>query len=223
MDLQQVRANTARKRSALFRTFIAGMPRPVRVIDIGGTQEMWRRWQFSEADGVCVTLVNDHVSDVRLRDEATLGASFTKWWRDARQLRPGDYADFDVVFSNSTLEHLYTRDNQRLVAGSIVASGKPFFVQVPNPHSPVDPHFPHPFAAFFGTWPRHWQAAALTRHALGSGRKYDTIDAALHRLENYLPVDRPALHELFPDARIVTEWTFGLPLSLIAQRAGPNS
>lgn len=220
--LEQVRARAARKRCSLFREFIGAAPRPLRVIDLGGSQVMWRRWLFSDEDRVHVTLVNSHAGDTSHLDEEAAGSFFVEWRHDVRQLTASDLAPFDIVFSNSLLEHLYSRDEQRAVADTVMASGKPYFVQVPNRRCLVDPHFPHPLAPFYAGWPRSVQAVALAHHRLGSGAKSGSVAAARARLRDYVPIDRATLQHLFPDSRVVTDWSLGLPMSLVARRGFPS-
>jgi hypothetical protein len=60
-----------------------------------------------------------------------------------------EFRGYDLIFSNSFFEHLEHRAAQARLAKIIVASGVPYFIQVPNKRSPVDPHFPSPFVPFF--------------------------------------------------------------------------
>jgi hypothetical protein len=211
-----VRARAARQRSALFRRFVAGLPRPLRIIDLGGSAQMWSRWGVTAADGLQIVLANDHRMDTTHRSEALPGRFISSWAVDVLDLLPSSYEEFDVVFSNSMLEHLPSRDAQQRLAATIAATGKPYFIQVPNRRCIVDPHFPHPLAAFFGLWPRDLQVWAHHRHALGSTGRAKTREAAAAAIDSYHPFSRRDLARLFPDAAVVTEWNLGLPMSLVA-------
>jgi hypothetical protein len=213
-----VRARAARNRSSLFRRFIAGMPRPLRIIDLGGSAQMWARWGMTGADGLQVVLANDHRVDTTHRSEALPGHFISSWAVDVLELLPSSYADFDVVFSNSMFEHLPSPEAQARLAAAVIASGKPYFVQVPNRRCIVDPHFPHPLAAFFALWPRGLQAWALHRHALGGSGRARSRAAAKAAIDTYHPLSRHELGRLFPGAHVRTEWNLGLPMSLVAMK-----
>jgi hypothetical protein len=145
--LVRVRRNAARERSRMFRGFVASLRRPVRILDLGGTAEMWSRWQVTAADGFAITLLNHHRYDPTQR-QATVTQPFIHDCRgDALRLSASDLAAFDVVFSNSMLEHLPSPADQAALARFIAATGLPYFIQVPNKYSPVDPHFPAPAGA----------------------------------------------------------------------------
>lgn len=215
--IRHFKLQAASNRSALLRQRLGGIKRPVRVVDLGGTRGMWDRWGFSASDGLLITLANNHEYDRVGRDEKVEDAGyFMRENVDIRSLDPSYYERFDLVFSNSMLEHLYDRKHQQLVARSIVACGKPYFIQVPNRNSIVDPHFPHPLVPFFGAWPRSLQARALCLSGLRGGKRMPSVESALKRLENYVPLARSDLTDLFPNARIYTERLAGIPMSLVA-------
>jgi hypothetical protein len=214
--IEGVRGRAAQRRSALLRSTLATLPRPVRIIDLGGSGDMWRRWGVVEADGLRIVLANTHRLDPTHRDEAPPGDFVTSIVADVRHFAPADFAAYDLVFSNSMLEHLPSREDQARLAQRIAASGKPYFIQVPNKRCIVDPHFPHPLAAFFALWPRAMQVQVLQWHRLGARSRAYSREEALLRVGSYHPLARGELAALFPQARIVTEWNLGLPMSLVA-------
>jgi hypothetical protein len=214
--IASIRQRAAAKRSRLFRDFVLHHSRPVRVLDLGGTSEMWRRWGVTEADGFEVTLLNHHRIDGTHR-HAPLSQRFVRELRaDALTLSPSLLAGYDLIFSNSMLEHLPLREDQETLAGLIVGSGLPYFIQVPNKLSPVDPHFPHPFVPFFAIFPRELQARLLTLSELGSGSRAATLADARLQFATYHPLGHADLRRLFPSATLRTQWLLGLPMSIIA-------
>jgi hypothetical protein len=219
-----VRARAARHRSTLFRSRIEALPRPLRVIDLGGSALMWTRWGVTAGDGLRIVLANNHRMDTTHRSEPLPGRFMENWPVDVLELTPASFAGFDLIFSNSMLEHLPSRHVQARLAAAIAESGKPYFIQVPNKHCIVDPHFPHPLAAFFAVWPTRMQVWAHARHALGSSGRAGSVAASAAAIATYHPLGRRDLAALFPAASIVTEWNLGLPMSLVAiGKAGPQA
>lgn len=182
---------------------------------------MWARWGVTEADGLQVTLVNNHHIDKSHQGELMPGSFISDRKMDVMTLSGEELASFDVIFSNSMLEHLSSRVDQVRLAASITSCGRSYFVQVPNKNCIVDPHFPHPLAPFFAAWPKPLQARMLTLHRLGSGSRCANVEEALRRLNFYTPLNRQHLSRLFPGAKMVTERSFGIPLSLLVMALKP--
>jgi hypothetical protein len=180
----------------------------------------WERWGLDKEDGLRIDLANSFPIDVNGRDLVPVTSNFRKVNIDVASLRPDDYRQYDLVFSNSMLEHLTSRDLQHSVAQAILASGRPFFIQVPNKYSLIDPHFAHPLAPFFAAWPRSLQARALALSALGSGSKASSVEHAERRLAYYNPVSKSDLLKLFSAASptLEVERTFGVPMSIVVWR-----
>jgi hypothetical protein len=217
------RTKAATKRSELFRQFLQAFASPIRIIDLGGTVSMWERWGLDKEAGLRIDLVNSFPIDVNGRDLVPATSNFRKVNADVASLRPDDYRQYDLVFSNSMLEHLTSRDLQRSVAQAILTSGRPFFIQVPNKHSLIDPHFAHPLAPFFAAWPRSLQARALSLSALGSGSKASSVEHAERRLAYYNPISKRDLVELFSagSPTLAIERTLGVPISIVVWKSLP--
>lgn len=219
--IMKARSAAAGRRAKRFLYFIQKLPRPVRIIDLGGSAEMWARWGVTEADRLLITLVNNHHIDKSHLGERLPGNFVSVCQMDVLKLCKGDLTSYDVVFSNSMLEHLSSVEEQARLAASIIDCGKPYFVQVPNKDCIVDPHFPHLLAPFFAAWPKPLQVRMLTLHHLGSGNRSVSLVDAMRRLHYYTPLNRHSLRQLFPGATIAKERTFGLPLSLVALSPRP--
>lgn len=219
--LTALRQHTRAKRYALLESYLANLDRPatdrpLRIVDLGGTAAFWRS-RVRGADGIEITLVNNHHIDRTNADYDESVPWISEWRRDATELTADELATFDVVHSNSFVEHLESRHEQALLAATIEASGRPYFIQVPNKNCPVDPHFPAP-VPFAARWPKPLLARLLTRSALGSGSKEPDVASALERLRYYTPIGYGDLGRLFPGADLTREWTWGVNPSLIASR-----
>src|SRR6185437_11417705 len=65
---------------------------------------------------------------------------------------------FDLVFSNSMVEHLPTWDHQKCCADEIRRVGSRYWIQVPNRHFPIDPHYIIPFFQYLPHPAMKWWA-----------------------------------------------------------------
>jgi hypothetical protein len=121
--------------------------------------------------------------------------------------------EFDIVFSNSAIEHMGTYAQQREVAEEIKRVGKSFFIQTPNKYFPVEPHAVFPLFQFMPLWLRKmivahfhpgWYKKALDE-------KFDE-----HTISSVRLLTAMELNTLFSPCRIYKEKLFGLTKSLIA-------
>lgn len=214
--LQQLRRYTREQRLKLFNEFMSGVSGPIRLVDLGGTVAFWEKWGLAKKPDMEVTVVNNHTKDKNHADDPITLPNILRLRADVLSFTAEDFAKYDVIFSNSLIEHLPGRDLQRQLAQAIVDSGRPYFLQTPNKRSPLDPHFPRPYVPFFATYPRPLQARLLSWSALGSGSAAPSYDAALARLQNYYPLTASDVRQMFPQARIVMERPMGVPMSIIA-------
>lgn len=116
-------------------------------------------------------------------------------WRvvgDARRLPFRDGA-FDIVFSNSVIEHVGDATQQALMAREIRRVGRRYFVQVPAKYFPIEAHYFIPFLSYL---PVRWQVA-ITKHL------FNVADPI------HLP-SRGMAQQLFPEATIESERLLGV-------------
>jgi hypothetical protein len=194
------------KRFVAFEAFTAEMPRPLRVLDVGGTPDFWAARGWGDRDGVEVTLVNvDSHEQQHANIVPTIG--------DGTALDHRDLA-FDVAFSNSAIEHLFTREAQRRMADEIRRVAHRYWVQTPNYWFPLEPHF------FIPGWqwaPERVRVEFLLRRGL-DWRQPATRGEAEKFVREVQLLSRRDLALLFPDARLVPERFGGLVKSWTAVR-----
>lgn len=189
----------------------------VRIIDLGGEAAYWRLFDRDLlADcGVHVTLVNpggvDDVWDARL---------FTVVDGDACALP--QYADntFDLVHSNSVIEHVGDWVRMEAFAAECRRLASRYYVQTPYFWFPVEPHFSAPFF--------HWKseqsrARALMRRRHGFAERAPDVGAAMRDVQHARLLDKTQFRWLYPDARHHDEVVVGLTKSLIAVRDGEGA
>lgn len=188
----------------------------IRIADLGGTEEYWARvgFDFLRERGVSITLINLHASE--LTSAGVASDILTSEVGDACALT--HYADmsFDLVHSNSVIEHVVTWENMKSLAHEIRRLAPSYYVQTPYFWFPVDPHY-YKFPLF------HWLPAPIRARLFSSlpiahsgriidvGESYAAVDAA--RL-----LDGRQFRFLFPDSDVRFERLVGLPKSLIGMR-----
>jgi hypothetical protein len=132
-------SNTRRsRRFAAFAALVDGLLEQregsVRILDIGGTNSFWEQRGWAGRDRVEVVLVN-------LEAEPREHENIDPRAGDATDLSEFADGSFDVVFSNSVIEHLQTRDNQAAMAAEVRRLAPVYWIQTPNFWFPVEPHF----------------------------------------------------------------------------------
>ena len=119
-------ANTLRrKRFRLFNDFIDSLPKPLKIIDVGGTQLFWEQMNFLPGKDVEITILN-------LNKPATDKPGFTGIQADATDMSQIPDNHYDVAFSNSVIEHVGGIEEQQKMAGEMQRIAKNIFMQTPN-------------------------------------------------------------------------------------------
>lgn len=201
------------RRFRLFESLVEPLEKPVRILDVGGTPAFWAHRGWADRDDARITVVN-------LEPEVSAHDNIETRQGDARDL--SEYADdsFDVVLSNSVIEHLFTLDAQRAMADEVRRVGRAYWVQTPNFWFPVEPHFLTP------AW--HWlpasvRVALLRRWRFGHRGPYPEREQAQRQVDEVRLMSRRELSELFPDATIVPERFAGLVKSWIVHAGFPGT
>lgn len=188
---------------------------PFRILDLGGRADYWARVgpAFLEAQDVEILCVN--YTEAELYAGTGLGPRLKTALGDARAL---GYADgsFDLVHSNSVIEHVGGVADKRAFAGEVRRLAPAYYVQTPYFWFPIDPHWPR--MPMFHWMPMSWRWRLLCRWKLGFAGPHRDMDHALGDLEATVLLDRAQMQGLFPDAVLRAERLLGLPKSLIAER-----
>ena len=204
-----------RERFSFFCRLLASVPPPVRILDVGGTENFWEQMGFlspgtpasAAAPGdLNIVLLNITAPEVKsglVTSVAGNGCSMPQ------------YADreFDIVFSNSVIEHVPEHGDQLRMAAEIRRVGKRYFVQTPNRYFPIEPHFLFPGFQFL---PVAVRASLLQRLDLGWYSRTPDRGTARELVESIRLLNKSELRGLFPGAGIYHERFKGLTKSLIA-------
>jgi hypothetical protein len=192
------------KRFNLFLLLLSRLSRPITILDIGGTEQFWRMMGFHDSDNINITLLNlnhDSISHPNLN--SIIG--------DAREISYPD-GSFDVVFSNSVIEHVGNFDSQMRMADEIRRVGKRYFVQTPNRNFFVEPHFLFPYFQFLPLRLRIW---LVTNFKLGWYRRQPSVERARDLVESITLLTKKDVLSLFPGSTLYEEKIFGMTKSFI--------
>jgi hypothetical protein len=199
------------RRFRLFDEMADTLPRPLSIIDIGGTNEFWEQRGWAGRDDVTVTLVN--LAEQEQRHENIVSTT-----GDATDLRDHGDKSFDIAFSNSVIEHLFTRENQAAMAREIARVGKAYWVQTPNFWFPMEPHFLVPGWQWM---PEDARVAVLRRRGVGWMGRCEDPAVARRVVQEVRLLRRSEVADLFPEASIVAERFGGIAKSWMALHGFP--
>ena len=194
-----------RKRFALFKALVTSLPRPLKVLDVGGTQIFWETMGFCGEKGTTVVLLN-------LREVLVTYQNFYSVVGDARDMRQFEDEEFDVVFSNSVIEHVGDYDDQRRMATEVRRVGKRYFIQTPNRYFPIEPHFLFPFFQFL---PLKIRVGLVSHFNLGWYKRVTDREKAFQTVSSIRLLNEKEIMELLPNGAIFREKFLGLTKSFI--------
>jgi SAM-dependent methyltransferase len=188
-----------------------GCTEATRILDVGGTPGIWETLPVRPR----VTFAN------MPRAREAFQPGFDRVAADGRAL-PFPGGAFDIVFSNSVIEHLGTAENQERFAREIRRVGKAYWVQTPNRYFWLETHLLTPFVHWL---PRAWSARIVPRFTIWEWIARPRPDEKEFYLGHFLKDVRLLgardMRKLFPEAAIRKERFFGLTKSIVAAyRAG---
>jgi len=177
-----------------------------RILDVGGTPSNWLLAEVRPS----VTLLNMP----RGQEQCEEGFTFVS---GDGCLLPFRDQSFDIVFSNSVIEHVGAPAQQRKFADEIRRVGKRYWVQTPNRWFPLEPHLLTPFVHWL---PKNLQQAWVTKWTVWDWVERPSPDRREYYIQHFLAdirlLSARELATLFPDGDILRERNLGCTKSLIA-------
>ncbi|MCA0399539.1 MAG: class I SAM-dependent methyltransferase [Proteobacteria bacterium] len=180
------------------------------ILDVGGTVDYWMAleplWRGRDLSFTLVNLEAEPVSDPRFTSLAGNACAMPEF---------GDNT-FDIVHSNSVIEHVGRWNNMKAMAAEVWRLAPRFYLQTPAFGFPVEPHFRAPF---FHWLPMPWRIWLARHLALGHYPRAQTLDEAMRFVEDAILLDAARFRALFPaPAQVIKERVLGLTKSFIAIR-----
>jgi hypothetical protein len=106
------------------------------ILDVGGTPSFWSGSGMEKN----ITLLNLEHSDNETSIKTAIGT--------ACNMNMYDDGFFDIVFSNSVIEHVGDFQKQYEMAKEVDRVGNKYWIQTPNKHFPLEVHFCFPFLQY---------------------------------------------------------------------------
>jgi len=185
-----------------------GITAQTKVLDIGGTPECWEMLAVKPR----LVLLNTPRATADLAGAAS-------WVAGDGLLLPFRDGAFDVVFSNSVIEHVGDAASQQQFADEVARVGRGYWVQTPNRWFAVEQHLLTPFIHWL---PKAWQRAVVPRFNVWQMLTRPSADRRNFYVEHYLRDVRllscGEVRALFPGARVLRERFCGWTKSLVAMR-----
>jgi hypothetical protein len=123
---------------------------------------------------------------------------------------------YDLVFSNSVIEHVGSWPEQCAFAREVRRVGRRLWVQTPALACPIEPHFLGLFVHWLPLRLRRYAVAYLTPWGWIHKRSLPEADKAIANIQL---LSKQQFQALFPDCQILTERLLGIiPKSYIAYR-----
>ncbi|WP_019504670.1 class I SAM-dependent methyltransferase [Pleurocapsa sp. PCC 7319] len=203
-----VSAKLRAKRFVLFKSLLTSTSYPLKILDVGGRETIWSREGFCNPSAVYkyqITILN-------IYQEKTNFPNIKSIVGDARNMSQFADGEFDIVFSNSVIEHVGDYKNKMQMAKEIQRVGKKYFVQTPNFYFPIEPHFVYPFFQFLPLQIKVW----ILMHIGRRRKKIDSQEQAKNVVNGINLLTKKEFIKLFPKASIFEEKFLGLTKSFIA-------
>jgi hypothetical protein len=200
-EQRSIGTSLRRKRWEVFRQRFRDIEK-MRVLDLGGTVKHWETSPIRPKSVVVVNLLPES-SDIDW---------ITAVQGDACEPPPlVREAEFDLVYSNSLIEHLGGHARRCHFASVVHAIASHHWVQTPYRYFPIEPHWLFPGLQFLPQRARAW---AIRRWPLSPA--WPNPEQALRDVLEVELVSKTEMKYYFPGSEVLNERVLGLTKSIIA-------
>lgn len=183
------------------------------ILDLGGTEKYWLIGEdFIQANRsrLRFTVINNEEQQPVDRPdlfEIHLGSATDPRLLDGRR--------FDLVHSNSVIEHVGGWRDMEMFAANARRLAPRYYIQTPNYWFPYEPHFRFPGFQYL---PESVRIELIMRFSLGFFRRIEDRREAAEIIHHHRLVSARQMRLLFPDGSVGFEKVAGLNKSIIATR-----
>lgn len=185
----------------------------VKILDVGGRRDYWDYLSEELRPKVFITVIN-YEGELTEFEEKADNINLETVIGDGCNMP--QYADnsFDLVHSNSVIEHVGSLENMGKYAAEIRRIGKRYYVQAPNLWFPIDPHFGVPI---FHWLPDPTRAVIMHKYKVGfSDTPIEDYVESLSEADSIKLVDKSMMKRLFPECKFQNEKFMLLTKSIVA-------
>ena len=179
-----------------------------RVLDLGGAPAIWEHISVP----LEITLMNlpGAISQGEFEIIQSPGLrhhTFQVIEGDACNVEQYGDRSFDLVFSNSVIEHVGPPEKQAEFAREVIRLGRSYWVQTPSKWFPFEAHSGMPFYWFYPEWLREALMRSWRKRLPAWWADYIGTTRVLSRRR---------MSELFPNGRTCVDYFFGIPKSYVS-------
>jgi hypothetical protein len=179
----------------------------IRILDLGGDLSYWENMNWKNTS-THISLLN--LASITIPDDSK--HLFEAIQADALKCPFPDYT-FDLVFSNSAIEHMGSLQNQKIFAQEVKRLAHNYIIQTPSFWFPLEPHCRIPFFQFIPHGIRAVMLMIFKIHYFPKAKNYrEGIEAS----KTTMMMGKTKFKSFFPDAIISTEFLWGMPKSYTA-------
>jgi hypothetical protein len=179
----------------------------VDILDLGGTLFFWERLGLANSKKIKVVVLNLFQQTSPFTNMECVVGNVT-------DLNTFPKRNFDIVFSNSVIEHLFSYENQQKMATNIMSVSKRVFIQTPNYYFPIEPHFMFPCFQYLS---KKLKMYLVSHFSLGSYPVMSDDKVAEEAVEEIKLLRPKQMRLLFPTLNIGFEKLLFVNKSIIAQ------
>lgn len=205
---QSVATRLRRQRFQILLNMLVDSTGTTQILDIGGRLHYWDMMLA----GLSLT-AEPHITILNLEAQSVSHPNITALVGDGRTMPQFTNQQFDIVFSNSTIEHVGDFADQRRMANEVRRVGRRYYIQTPNRYFPIEPHFVFPVFQFL---PIAWRVWLVQHFDLGWYSRIPDYQKAISEVTRIRLLTRAELVQLFPEATIFVEKFYGLVKSFVA-------
>lgn len=180
------------------------LERPLKILDVGGWYHFWKNMKFDKT--------HHHITILNIEEIESENQNIVCIIGDGTNMSQFNDKEFDIVFSNSVIEHLFTYENQEKMANEIRRLSNYHFVQTPSFYFPIEPHFLFPF---FHWLPKKLRIWLVSNFSLGWYKRTKNKNDASKIVDEIRLLKYSELIKLFPESKIIKERFMGFTKSYI--------